>query len=188
MTAPFLTTARLELWQPQADDESQMHAIVSNPATHRFLGGMADRADHYSRFQRGAGSWFLKGYGPFMVRLKGEPSVIGNCGVFHSYRGLGPDFDDKPEAGWILSAEHVGKGFAREAMEAAFAWFDTAHGPREVVCMIDPGNAPSIALAGTLGFAPFRDTTLSDGGPVRLFTRPNAAAPRTGTRSTEICP
>jgi RimJ/RimL family protein N-acetyltransferase len=171
VSGPFLTTDRLELWRPQADDENQMYAIVANPATHRFLGGMADRADHYTRFQRGAGSWFLQGYGSFMVRLRDDAVVIGSCGVFHSYRGLGADFDNKPEAGWIISADHVGEGIAREAMEAALAWFDAVHGPREVVCMIDPGNAPSIALATRLGFQPNRETVLADGGTVRLFSR-----------------
>ena len=169
--APFLTTERLELWRPAIADEPQMFAIIQNPATHRFLGPMSSRADHFIRFQRGAGSWFLHGYGSFMVRLKGDPQVIGNCGVFHSYRGLGEDFDDKPEAGWILAESAVGKGIAREAMEAALAWFDREHGPREVVCMIEPGNEASVVLAAKLGFVPTRLATLPDGAEVRLFNR-----------------
>lgn len=174
MSSPFLTTERLELWQPTMADEPQMFAIITNPETHRFLGPMSNRADHFTRFQRGGGSWFLHGYGSFMVRLKGSPHVIGNCGVFHSYRGLGEDFDDKPEGGWILAADQVGKGIAREAMEAALAWFDKAHGPREVVCMIEPGNAPSIALAEKLGFDATRLATLPDGASVQLFSRATA--------------
>jgi RimJ/RimL family protein N-acetyltransferase len=176
-SAPFLVTERLELWRPTAADEPEMFAIISNPLTHRFLGPMSSRADHFIRFQRGGGSWFLHGYGSFMVRLKGRPEVIGNCGVFHSYRGLGEDFDDKPEAGWILAAEDVGKGIAREAMAAALAWFDEAQGPREIVCMIEPNNAASIALAGKLGFRATRDAILADGAAVRLFSRASASAP-----------
>ena len=167
----FLTTERLELWRLTLADEPQMFAIITNPETHRFLGPMSNRADHFTRFQRGGGSWFLHGYGSFMVRLKGASAVSGNCGVFHSFRGLGEDFDDKPEAGWILAADHVGKGLAREAMEAALAWFDREHGPREVVCMIEPGNAPSFALAHQLGFQPIRDAQLPDGAAVSLLAR-----------------
>lgn len=169
--APFLVTERLELWRPSIADEPQMFAVIQEPETHRFLGPMSSRADHFIRFQRGAGSWFLHGYGSFMVRLKGQPDVIGNCGIFHSYRGLGVDFDNKPEGGWILGSAHVGKGIAREAMEAALAWFDREHGPREVVCMIEPGNAPSFVLAERLGFAPTRLATLPDGVAVQLFSR-----------------
>lgn len=172
---PLLVTDRLELWMPQKADEAEMFAVVSDQRTARYLGPMAGRADHFTRFQRGAGSWLLHGYGSFMVRLHGRPEVIGNCGVFHSYRGLGEDFDDKPEAGWILAAEQVGKGLAEEAMRVALRWFDAEHGPRGVMCMIAPENAPSIRLAGKLGFAPLRQATLPDGDEVQLFERP---APR----------
>lgn len=127
---PFLVTERLELWLPAIADEPQMFAIINEPQTGRHLGPTSNRADHFIRFQRGAGSWFLHGYGSFMVRLKGRPEMIGNCGVFHSYRGLGEDFDDMPEAGWILAAEHAGRGIAGEAMRAALAWFEREHGPR----------------------------------------------------------
>lgn len=173
MSEPFLTTERLELWQPTLRDEPEMFAIISHPDTHRYLGPASDRADHFTRFQRSGGSWFLHGYGSFIVRLRGRREAIGNCGVFHSYRGLGEDFDDKPEAGWIVAAHQVGKGFARKAMEAALAWFDRAHGPCEVVCMIAPENAPSLALAAKLGFVPTRTATLpADGETLQLLARP----------------
>lgn len=169
--APFLVTERLELWQPRMADEAAMFAIVCDPLTGRYLGPMTSRADHFTRFQRGAGSWFLSGYGSFMVRLKGAPEVIGNCGVFHSYRGLGEDFDDMPEAGWILAESAVGKGIAFEAMSAVLSWFDATHRPLEVVCMIEPGNEPSFALAGKLGFRRTREAVLPDGAAVQLFER-----------------
>src|SRR5690606_24807737 len=118
------------------------------------------------------GSWLLHGYGSFILRLRGEQAQIGNCGVFHSFRGLGEDFDDQPEAGWILAAEHAGKGYAAEAMRAALAWFEREHGRRRIVAMIAEGNEASMALAGKLGFAPMRDAVLPDREAVRLFERP----------------
>ena len=128
-------------------------------------------AEHFERFCRNAGSWLLYGYGSFMLRERGGGELLGNAGVFHSFRGLGEDFDDAPEAGWILRADRVGQGLAREAMTAAFAWFEREHGRQRVVCMISPGNAPSLALAAKLGFAPMRDAQLPDGGAVRLLER-----------------
>ena len=168
---PFLTTERLELWQPHAADMRAMHAIVTHPATGRFLGANAELHEHATRFTRGAGSWFLYGYGPLMVRLRGQHELIGNCGVFHTFRGLGEDFDDNPEAGWIIAAGHEGQGLAHEAMAAVLAWFDREHGPRRVVCMISPENTPSLRLAGKLGFTPMREAELADGAAVRLFER-----------------
>jgi len=168
---PFLTTERLELWQPREADMLAMHEVVLDPRTGRFLGPRAQFSDHAIRFMRNAGSWFLYGYGALMLRLPGQEKVIGNCGVFHTFRGLGEDFDDNPEAGWIVAAEHVGQGLASEAMQAALGWFDREHGPRRIVCMISPENEPSLRLADKLGFAPVREAALPDGAIVRVFER-----------------
>lgn len=169
--APVLVTERLELWHPAAEDFPAIYAIVTAGETGRFLGRQASQADHFMRFGRNAGSWFLYGYGSFMVRLRGSSEAVGNCGVFHSWRGLGDDFDDVPEAGWILRHDLVGQGLAREAMEAALAWFEREQGPRRIVCMIGLGNDPSMRLAARLGFTPMREAELPDGDTVRLFER-----------------
>jgi RimJ/RimL family protein N-acetyltransferase len=169
--APHLVTERLDLRVPVAADVAAMAAIVAHEETGRFLGSHRDPADHFARFSRNAGSWLLYGYGGFMVRRRGGDEVIGNCGVFHSWRGLGDDFDDTPEAGWILRHDQVGQGLGREAMSAALGWFDRAHGPRRVVCMTAPENEASTRLAAKLGFTPMRDAVLPDGDAVRLFER-----------------
>jgi RimJ/RimL family protein N-acetyltransferase len=168
---PFLTTERLELWQPRAADLKAMHAIVTHPSTGRFLGSSAPLHEHATRFTRAAGSWFLYGYGPLMLRLRGQKALIGNCGVFHTFRGLGEDFDDHPEAGWIVAAEHVGQGLAGEAMRAVLAWFEPEHGPRRIVAMIAVRNEPSLKLAARLGFSPLRQAELPDGDVVQLLER-----------------
>jgi RimJ/RimL family protein N-acetyltransferase len=169
--APLLVTERLELWIPSRRDIGPMMAIVENPDTARYLGRESTTAEHFARFSRNAGSWLLYGYGSFMLRERTGGELVGNAGVFHSLRGLGADFDDSPEAGWILRADRVGQGLAGEAMAAALDWFDRVHGPRRIVCMITPGNARSIALAQRLGFAPMREAVLPTGDVVRLFAR-----------------
>ena len=168
--APVLVTERLELRLPAAGDFEATMAIVGDAETGRFL-GQPSEADPFLRFCRSAGSWLLYGYGTFVIRPRGSDELIGNCGIFHSIRGLGADFDDAPEAGWILRRDEVGKGLAHEAMAAVLAWFERAHGPRRVTCLIAPGNVPSIRLAAKLGFTPMREALLPDGEPVRLFER-----------------
>ena len=169
--APLLVTERLELRVPAKDDLAIMRAIVDEPATARFLAPSHSASDHFQRFCRNAGSWLLYGYGSFMLRERLSGELIGNAGVFHSDRGLGPDFDDLPEAGWILRADRIGMGVAREAMDAALGWFEREHGRLRIVCMISPGNAPSIRLAERLGFEPMREAVLPDAETVRLFER-----------------
>jgi RimJ/RimL family protein N-acetyltransferase len=174
LTPPILTTDRLDMRPPVASDFAAVLTINAQPATGRYLGSTSSVAEQFLRFCRSAGSWPLYGYGSFVIRRRDADAVIGNCGIFHTWRDLGPDFDDHPEAGWVLGAEHTGRGLAEEAMRAVLAWFDGAHGPRRTVCMIDPRNAASIKLAGKLGFAPFRDANLANGEAVTLFERPVA--------------
>tara|TARA_A100001391_G_scaffold101953_4_gene67858 strand:- start:38091 stop:38615 length:525 start_codon:yes stop_codon:yes gene_type:complete len=168
---PVIETERLVLRAPTADDIAAMHAIVSAPETGRFLGLADNPATHFERFARNAGSWMLYGYGSFMARLHGSEELIGSVGLFHSWRGLGADFDNSAEAGWILHRDHAGQGLAAEAMRAILGWFDATHGPRRIVCMIGVGNTASMRLAAKLGFSELREAELPDGDRVTLLER-----------------
>jgi RimJ/RimL family protein N-acetyltransferase len=170
MTAPLLTTARLDLCQPQAADLTGLAALLEPDAVRRFLGNrLPDLSDTYARLARNAGSWALYGYGNFVVRERGQPAVVGNCGIFHSWRGF-DGFDDVAEAGWIFAEPVWGRGYATEAAGAALAWFDRVHGPRRIVCMIDPANHASHAVAARLGFVAYGEQEY-EGHAVTLLHR-----------------
>src|SRR5690606_13217464 len=97
--APQVASDLLYSWLLVNVDWPAILAMVSHPRTTRFLGSGATSAEHFARFCRSAGSWLLYGYGAFTIRRRDLGQVIGNCGIFHTWRGLGPDFDDMPEAG-----------------------------------------------------------------------------------------
>src|SRR5260370_1216016 len=63
-----------------------------------------------------------------------------------------------PEAGWVLSPWAHGQGFAREAADAILGWADSVLKAERTVCLIDPDNAPSLALAARLGFEAFAES------------------------------
>jgi hypothetical protein len=46
----------------------------------------------------------------------------------------------------------AGNGLATEAMIAALRWADAALSPARTVCMIAPGNAASLRVAGKVGY------------------------------------
>lgn len=174
MTGPVLTTKRLELWQPQVDDLADLFELTLAEETRRFLGSfIPSEMDSFARLLRNAGSWSLYGYGTFMVRRKGEAQIIATCGVFRSHRGFGAELrlDNVPEAGWIVHQDHWGQGVAREAVEAALAWFDASHGPQRIACMIEEGHKASEALAGQLGFAEYARHQGEDGARLVLYER-----------------
>lgn len=174
MSAPLLTTTRLELWQPQVGDLADLFDLTLAEETRRFLGGFVpSEMDSFARLLRNAGSWSLYGYGTFMVRLKGERRIVATCGVFRSHRGFGADqgLDDVPEAGWIVHRDHWGQGIAREAMEAALIWFDAAHGRQRIACMIEDGHTVSIRLAATMGFVRYGRQQADDAAALVLYER-----------------
>ena len=156
MSALVLTTERLELWRPQTSDHDGLNAINTDPRTLAFLGTWSPSpADTFARLCRNAGSWSLYGYGTFMVRRRGQAQIIGNCGIFRSWRGFAQGLDDVPEAGWIIHPDHWQQGYAGEAMRAVMPWFDQVHGQQRIACMIDEGHAVSERLALQLGFGEY---------------------------------
>lgn len=172
--SPLLTTMRLELWQPQAGDLADLFDLTLAEESRRFLGSFVpSEMDSFARLLRNAGSWALWGYGTFMVRLKGEGRIVANCGIFRSHRGFGPErgMDNVPEAGWIVHQDHWGEGVAREAMEAALAWFDAAHGRQRIACMIEEGHGASDALAQRLGFVRYAAYQPETGSALNLYER-----------------
>jgi RimJ/RimL family protein N-acetyltransferase len=162
--APLIATERLELWVPQPGDLTGLVELMAPESVRVHLGSTPhDAAGQFGRLLRNAGSWSLYGYGTFVVRLRGDPRIVGNCGVFRGWRGFGKGMDDVPEAGWTVAMDLWRRGIAAEAMEAALGWFDAAHGPRRIACMIEDGNAPSHRLARKLGFSVYDHHAL-DGG------------------------
>jgi RimJ/RimL family protein N-acetyltransferase len=173
----MLETERFDLWKPQRDDLAGLCELVADEETRRYLGHTSrDEKAQWERLMRNAGSWALHGYGTFIVRPRGCGDIIATCGIFHSWRGFGPDieFDDLPEAGWIVRRDYWGQGIAGEVMSAVLAWFDEAIGPRRIVCMIEDGNVASQRVAARLGFRHFRDHEAEDTGEkvlLKLYER-----------------
>jgi RimJ/RimL family protein N-acetyltransferase len=170
MPAPVISTDRLDLYRPHADDLPGLAALLAPDAVRRFLGNRPiTMAESFARLARNAGSWALYGYGTFVVRERGLPAVVGTCGIFHSWRGF-DGFDDGPEVGWIFAETVWGRGYATEAARAALGWFDRVHGARRIACMIDPDNTASLAVAARLGFAAYGEHEF-EGHPIVLLQR-----------------
>ena len=132
-------------------------AITGDPAFMRFVGGVYDRQENWSRIMRYIGHWDCFGFGLFAVEEKSTGRYVGNVGLARFERGLGPDFDPFPECGWMVAQWAEGQGYATEAMTAALAWYERNFGSGRQVCMIDLANEASLRLAEKLGFRRFRE-------------------------------
>jgi RimJ/RimL family protein N-acetyltransferase len=173
VTKPLLTTERFALWRPRGiADLHGLVDLIAHEETRRYLGTLVPGAQpQWERLMRNVGSWTLYGYGTFYVRPHGSDEIVGNLGVFHSWRGVDASMDDQPEAGWIVRRDWCGQGLAGEVMRAVMPWFDAEHGPRRVVAMIERGNAGSERMAAKLGFRAYAEIPDPDGKFVDLYER-----------------
>jgi len=87
-----------------------------------------------------ASGWLARA---IVVRLYG--TVAGSTGLF------GLPVGGRVEIGWGLERPYRGQGYAREAAAAVVAYAFRHREVREVIARIEPGNAPSIAVAEAIG-------------------------------------
>jgi RimJ/RimL family protein N-acetyltransferase len=166
---PVLTTARLTLTPPERSDFEDSAAMWSDPLVTRHVGGRTSTPEEsWARVLRARGLWAVLGYGYWAVRETATGRYVGEVGFADFHRGLAPSIDGIPEMGWVLAAWSHGKGFAAEAVSAGLAWGESQWGAGPVVCIIDPDNAPSLKLAGRMGFSEVVRTTYKDSPTVLL--------------------
>ena len=168
-----LVTDRLILTPVQGSDYEDLCAMWGDPDVVRHIfPEPLSREDVWFRLLRDLGHWALLGYGNWTLRLKDGGEHVGSVGVLDYHRMVEPPMD-APELGWGLRSGFHGKGLAFEAVSAALAWCDEALDAPRTVCMIDPTNAPSLALAARTGYREYARTTYKD-APVILLERRSA--------------
>lgn len=155
--APRIETERLILRESRREDFDAYCVMLSDAEVTRHLGGaVPDRSAAWEKFSRTPGFWVLLGYGLWIVEEKASGRLAGNLGFGQFERPIDPPLPDIPEGAWVFDKWAHGKGFASEALAAALDWADSNLPNRGYCCIIDPGNAPSLALAGKFGFAEAR--------------------------------
>jgi RimJ/RimL family protein N-acetyltransferase len=173
-----LETERLVLRPLALRDFDDYCAFWGNPDVVRFISGTpVSREDCWKRLLQTAGHWQLLGFGFFAIEEKASGRYAGAAGFHEMRRDLLPPIEGTLETGWGIVPALQGKGYAREAVEAAMTWAAAAFPSMDYSCIIHPGHARSLRLARHLGFAHDSDTTYR-GNPVVLLRK--AAARRAG--------
>lgn len=169
-TTTTLVTDRLTLTPVQTSDFEDLVRLWGDPAfaTSIFPAALTPE-DVWFRLLRDIGHWEALGHGNWSVRETASGDYVGGVGVLDYRRTLDPPFD-APELGWGVAPRFQGRGLAYEAVSAALAWCDEALNAPRTVCMISPGNAPSLALAARAGYVAYAETRYK-GEPVRLLER-----------------
>lgn len=168
---PVIVTERLTLKASELSDFEDSVAMWSDSIVTQFVGGRPSTPEEsWARLLRSRGLWPLLGYGYWAVRETSTGHYVGEVGFADFHREIEPSFHNQPEMGWVLAAWSHGQGFGTEAVTAALAWIDQALAPPRIPCIIDPGNAASLALARKTGFKVVTHTTYKD-APIMLLER-----------------
>ena len=165
----IVVTERLILRQLVLDDAAFILELVNDPDWLRYIGdrGVHDLESACGYIQKGPMDMYARyGFGLWLVELKGEGTPIGLCGLIK--RDTLPEVD----LGFAFLARYRGRGYAREAAEAALAHGKNAHGLQRILAITSPDNARSIALLEKLGFVYERNLLLAGGtDEVKVFAR-----------------
>ena len=175
--APRIVTERLVLRAHKASDFDASLAMWSDEDVVRHIGGIpSTAAEIWSRLLRYGGLWPFLGYGYWAVEDRATERFVGEVGFADFKRDVGQELDGIPEAGWVISPNWAGQGYATEAMRAALQWFDKARPGSTSFCMIAPDNAASIRVAAKLGYRLERETSYKD-SPIEIHLRAPVAKP-----------
>lgn len=169
MIIPTLTTKRLILRGPEAQDFAPMAEFFADDVRSIGFGGTLNRDDAWRWFALTIGHWALRGYGFFTVVSKDTDEICGIVGIWH------PEGWDEPEIGWVMYAAAEGKGYAHEAAARVLDYAYDDLGFTTLTSNIVPGNDRSVALAERLGAKFERNYENPNMGPDRIFRHPGPA-------------
>lgn len=165
--APTITTDRLVLRGPEADDVEHIVAFYADAERSVGFGGPIPRDEAWRWFASVIGHWHLRGYGFWTVTLDGAP--CGIVGIWY------PEGWPEPELGWVVFEGFEGKGIAYEAAMAVRAHAYAHMGFTTMTSNIIPGNDRSVALAQRMGAVFERTYDNINMGEDRLYRHPSKA-------------
>ena len=168
---PVVETERLTLRafvDADLDEYARWHA---DPETMRYVGGKAlSREDAWRSLAMMSGHWLLRGYGMWAVVDKATGALVGRVGLWM------PEGWPSIEVGWMVAPAARRRGFAAEAARASIAYARNALGIERVISIIHVDNAPSIAVAKSIGET-FREQRTIRGFPCGVWERATSERP-----------
>ena len=156
--APVIETARLKLRMWQESDIVPNTAMLADPDTARFITvdgkPVTSELVGWRNAAVMAGHWALHGFGYFVVEENSTGHFAGRVGPW--FPPGWPGF----EVGWGIAKGFRGKGYAVEAARASIDWAFDSFEVDDILHCIESTNAPSQAVARSLGARKDREIEL----------------------------
>lgn len=147
---PFLETQRLVLRELTPDDATALLAMCADGGTMRYLGASPARELHEAQALIEKYALWRSAPAPgvrWAVVSRDSGALMGTCGLFSWKREW-----RKCATVYELADRFRGRGFMREALDAAFTWGFREMQLHRIEAQIHPDNTPSLRLAERIGF------------------------------------
>ena len=154
MTPPTLTTDRLTLRAPARPDFEAYAGIMMSDRAEFMLGALS-RQSAWNHFASDVASWIIDGFGYWTAETS-DHTPVAFVGITK------PAVYPEHELGWMVPADAEGKGYAREAAQAARDWAKAQNLP-SLVSYVDKRNTRSRALAERIGATADHTATRPEG-------------------------
>ena len=156
LAIPTLETERLTLRPFREADVPAFFELSQDPDVVRYVGErhVPTRQETWRAIAGWLGHWAMRGYGQWAIEERSGGRLIGRTGIINPADWPGS------EVGYLLGRAWWGRGYATEAARAAMDWGFEQVGFDDLLSLIDPANAASIAVATRLGELPRGDVDL----------------------------
>jgi len=140
----FIETERLIVRTWMHSDIEAVAALYADPDVMKYTGGVRPRKVAAAWMDRAIEEQEREGFSLWPVVRRSDGRVIGYSGLHRMDEGT-------VEVAWIFERAAWGSGYATVAARAILDYARDVARLQGIVCLIDPRNRASIALANRLG-------------------------------------
>ena len=162
-----IETERLRLMAPSMECLDAYEAFYTDAEASSAYGGPMNKQQIFARLKADIGSWYLLGFGVWVIQLKSDNSFVGTCGFWQST-------DWPTELTWWVLPEVRGKGIATEASIAAISHAYNEFNWDTVNTYMNDDNIAARSLAEKLGGKKIDRQSFSDGLSRDIYQLPKS--------------
>ncbi|KZN40926.1 GNAT family N-acetyltransferase [Pseudoalteromonas luteoviolacea] len=164
-----IETERLRLVTPTEACLETYLDFYTDGAASQLYGGPIEPAQVLARLKADLGSWYLCGFGVWVIQEKATNKYIGTCGFWRGYNW-------PTELTWWLLPEARGCGYAKEASHAAISHAYEKLGFKEVRTYMNDENIAARMLVERLGGVKIERKLFPDGLYRDIYSLPKENA------------
>jgi len=164
---PTLETELLRLVPPTLASLDVYELFYMDSEASKAYGGPIEKEQVLTRLKADLGSWYLFGFGVWIIQLKSDSSFVGTCGFWQGKNW-------PTELTWWVLPEARGKGVATEASKAAISHAYTEFKWDAVKTYMNDENVAARALVEKLGGQKIDRAKFHDGLSRNIYQLPKS--------------